>query len=394
MARARHGRLTDKFIEQLAPLPDGRERVVRDGMLAGFLIRVGKRKRSFEIRIEKSPRVCKHLGEYPTLRADAAREKAQEIWNRHRRGEPIDGPTRDAMSIDAAWPLYRERLEQRGRAPRTVEGYVYALARMSDSVRSQPIRDLGMDPAIMLRETDRIRRDHGPTAAIATARFVRAVYRHAQRRDPTLLGNPVAAVEMTEERRDDLPVMSARELSEWWAQVQALPNPIRREAQLFGLLSGLRRNDLISLRWENLDVKRRALRIPRPKGGPKKAFDLVLSRAMLRCLWRARHAGRMLCPEQAVEFVFASRDSKTGHIQGMTKDKVCVSGHGLRRTLATLATHAGVDQNVVARLLNQAGSGITPHYIRTNALGAYLGASQESASAFLVAALGSPRGLT
>ena len=35
MSRARHGKLTDAFVEGLAPREGGRERIVRDGALPG-----------------------------------------------------------------------------------------------------------------------------------------------------------------------------------------------------------------------------------------------------------------------------------------------------------------------------------------------------------------------
>ena len=63
MSRARHALLTDTFIESLAPHEGGTERIVRDGAIPGFLIRVGSRKRSFELRIEKPPKVTKQLGQ-------------------------------------------------------------------------------------------------------------------------------------------------------------------------------------------------------------------------------------------------------------------------------------------------------------------------------------------
>jgi hypothetical protein len=55
----------------------------------------------------------------------------------------------------------------------------------------------------------------------------------------------------------------------------------------------------VELEWENLDLKRRCILVPKPKGGRKREFDLILSRPMIRCLWRARKIGRRLFPEQA-----------------------------------------------------------------------------------------------
>ena len=44
------------------------------------------------------------------------------------------------------------------------------------------------------------------------------------------------------------------QLAAWWAQLQALENPIRREMHLFTLLSGLRRTDVVSASWANIVI--------------------------------------------------------------------------------------------------------------------------------------------
>jgi hypothetical protein len=79
MARGRHGKLTDSYIESLTPKDGGRERIVRDGAIPGFLIRVGSRKRTFELRIEKPPKVTKQLGHWPTVPASEARHIAEDF---------------------------------------------------------------------------------------------------------------------------------------------------------------------------------------------------------------------------------------------------------------------------------------------------------------------------
>ena len=124
MFRARHGLLTDTFIESLAPHEGGRERIVRDGAIPGFLIRVGSRKRTFELRIEKPPKITKQLGRWPTLPASEARQVAEDLWNRHRRGERLDdGPKKGGDTIASTWPRFKARLEDRGKSRRTISAY-------------------------------------------------------------------------------------------------------------------------------------------------------------------------------------------------------------------------------------------------------------------------------
>jgi integrase len=399
MSRARHGKLTDSFVENLRPQENGRERIIRDGAVPGFLIRVGRRKRSFELRIEKRPRVTRPLGHWPDVRASEARQVAEELWEKHRRGEPLDGgPRKGDETVASTWPLLKARLTDDGRSNRTIEGYEHIFRRLSNEVKQRPFREVGADPTIMEREVTRIRellRDKprgGRAMATAAARFVSTVFSFAQSRNPLLAGNPVSAVSTVDPKRRDLPILQSSELPAWWAAVQKLKKEYHREAHLFALLSGLRRNTLVELEWKHLDLKRRCIRIVRPKGGEERVFDLVLSRAMLRCLWRARSVGRRLYPKHAERWVFAG---PVGHVRGdaLTKDGV-LANHALRRTYATLGRAAGVPKDSIRRLLNHSGGDITDHYIRDSGLGRLYAAEQETISAAIVRELGSPRGLT
>jgi integrase len=398
MSRARHGKLTDSYVENLRPQDDGRERIVRDGAVPGFLIRVGQRKRSFELRIEKHPRVTRPLGHWPDVRAVEARRLAEELWEKHKRGEPLDGgPRKDGETLASTWPRFRARLVDDQRSNRTIEGYDHIFKRLSSEVTQRPLRELAADPTIMEREVERIREAlrnsprGGRAMATAVARFVSTLFSFAQMRDPLLAGNPVSAVSTVDPKRTDLPIVQSAELPSWWAAVQKIPKEHQREAHLFALLSGLRRNTLVELEWKHLDLKRRCIRIVRPKGGEERAFDLILSRAMLRCLWRTRRIGRRLYREHADRWVFAG---PVGHVRGdsLTKDGV-PANHALRRTYATLGRAAGVPKDSIRRLLNHSGGDITDHYIRNSGLGRLHATEQETISAAIVRALGSLCGL-
>ena len=135
MARARHGKLTDAYVESLTPRDDRRERIVRDGALPGFLIRVGPRKRTFELRIEKPPKLTRPLGHWPELRASDARRIAEEIWDNHKRGEPPDGgPKKGEDSVRSTWPRFKARLIDDQRSERTIGGYNDVFKRLSEEI--------------------------------------------------------------------------------------------------------------------------------------------------------------------------------------------------------------------------------------------------------------------
>lgn len=399
MVRARLGKLTDTYVEGLRARPDGVERIVRDGGVPGFLVRVGRRKRTFELRIEKPPKITRQLGHWPDVRAGEARRIAEDIWEKHRLGEPLDGGAKKGgETIASTWPLFKARLKDQGRSVRTIDGYEDVFKRLSEDVTECPLAELGADPTIMEREVARIRkllRDKprgGQAMGTAAARFVSVIFSFAKRRNPLLPGNPVSAVSTVDPRRKDLPILNAEDLPAWWEEVQELPREHHREAHLFALLSGLRRNTLVELEWKNLDVKRRAFRIVKPKYGEERAFDLVLSRAMLRCLWRAREVGRRLFPKYAERWVFPG---PVGHVRGdsLTRDGI-LANHALRRTYATIGRGAGVPKDSIRRLLNHSGGDVTDHYIRDSGLGKLHAAEQETISGAIVKAMGSPAKLT
>jgi hypothetical protein len=130
--RARLGKLTDIYVENLKPKPDGRERIVRDGAVPGFIVRVGPRKRSFELRIEKRPKTTRQLGHWPDVRAGEARRIAEDFWEKHERGEPLgNGPRKGEETIASIWPLFKARLTDDAKSKRTIEGYQDLFNRLS-----------------------------------------------------------------------------------------------------------------------------------------------------------------------------------------------------------------------------------------------------------------------
>jgi integrase len=409
MARvARRGRLTDSYVEGLAT-----PGFHRDGVLPGFGIRVGHRRRSFELRIERKgrPKVFQTLGCWPEMKADEARAAAHDILARYERRESIRSPRPDEPTIATLWPLFKKWLQDDGKSRNTIDGYGFAYNRLSDEVKNRPLVDLADDPTIMGDEQNRIREQlsnkkrGGMAAATQSGRLVGALANWAiEKRGLKLSGNPVRGCRTVDPEYEDLPVLVEHEMEDWWRNVQQIPNEVHREALLFTLLSGLRRETVVEMRWQHLDLRRRCIHIPRPKrsNGRSRAFDLVLSRPMIRCLWRARSAGRRLFPKAADTWIFPGPPAHNGrrepieHVRGdaLSTSKSGVFGnHALRRGFSTAAQNAGVDEPTVGRLLNHGGKSVTARYSRSSHLGRMLGAAQEDISAHIVKALGSPRAL-
>jgi len=85
--------------------------------------------------------------------------------------------------------------------------------------------------------------------------------------------------------------MGTRDIRPWFYELLKLQSPVMCEFHWLSLLSGLRRNDLATLRWSDVSILERAITLRAPKGGKKRRFRAPLSHAMLRSLCRAPTCG-------------------------------------------------------------------------------------------------------
>ncbi|WP_331326948.1 hypothetical protein [Methylobacterium fujisawaense] len=107
-----------------------------------------------------------------------------------------------------------------------------------------------------------------------------------------------------------------------------------------------------------------------PADGAKTAFDIPLSRSMVRSILRAILAGRMLHPDKA-EFRLFQADSAAGHMTEHKEKRDILSewGNELRQSCRTLAQPAGVPELDGHLLMNRSLSEVERqlHYTRSAA---------------------------
>lgn len=233
---------------------------------------------------------------------------------------------------------------------------------------------------------DEIARRNGKAAANGAMRTLRAIYNHARRTSRELPpDNPTSGVDWNLETRRDT-TMGIEDLPRWFHEAGRLRHPIRWEFHLFTLLSGSRPGALMQARVEPLDLRRGLLHIPRPKGGARRAFDIPLSRPMIRCLIRSMRASRILHPEAATTWLFAA-DSAEGHMVEHKEERrrLFKWGNDLRQTYRTLGQAAGLSEIDMHLLMNHSLPGANAGYItRAKLLGDHLRSAQERLSRLIV----------
>ena len=322
--------LTDAAVKR-EPFAHGKPRIVRDSKIAGLHVWIGKRKKTFRYQYETArvngTRVrtqIEWLGEHPHHSADEARAKALAIQAARVRGEyvrPVVATAPAPLTFGEAFEGYKAAITKEGKSPRTIADYQDKFDKHLAVWKDKPLaaitrEEVTKQHAAITERAKKARKGKyasGKYAANGTIRLARAIWNFAKNEleTPGLPErNPCRSGKLFHRERARDSGMGAKDLAVWWAQLQQLPNPIRREMHLFMLLSGLRRQDVLTARWDNLDA-RKSLRIPAPKGGVERAFDLPLSEPMLDCLKRAKEAGNTFFPEQSRIWVFPA---ETGHI--------------------------------------------------------------------------------
>ncbi len=387
--------LTDKAIARL-PYATDKQYKVRDTELPGFFVLVGKKKKTFMAQGEfwrdgvREFSAQVKLGECGNVTTRAARSKAKVEIGSIARGERPGEEQKikpGAVTLRKGWVRYRDgHMIRKGRDTRTIENYRDHMERLFEDWLDKPLARLGRQPKLVAERHDKISAENGPYIANGAMRSLRAVYNHARKTNPDLPPmNPVTAIDWnTEQRRDT--GMGIGDMAPWFAELTALTNPIRREFHLMLLLSGSRPTALKNVRIEHVDFRSRLLHIPRPKGGMKKAFDIPLSRPMIRCILRTMRAGRILYPDQAEVWLFPA-DSDSGHLIEHKEERDVLSkwGNDLRQSYRTLAQAAGVSELDIHLLMNHSLPGVNAGYItRDRLLRDHLRNQQERISKVII----------
>ncbi|RWE16388.1 MAG: DUF4102 domain-containing protein [Mesorhizobium sp.] len=380
--------LNDRTVASLELATSG-QYFARDTDLPGFMVLVGKRRKTFVVQGERRKAgqrlsIRMKVAEVGDLTTRKARAKAKDILGKIASGvdprrssqEPeadaanVDLPSIGAPTLRIAWERYRDgHMKKKGRSEGTINNYRDHVERLLADWLDQPLSKFGNDPALVTTRHEKLTKENGAYIANGCMRTLRAIYNHARKVARTLpADNPVSAIDWNAEHRRNS-ALGLSDLEGWFTQLRGLKNPIRREFHLFMLLSGHRPEAIRKARVEHVDFRTRVVHIPRPKGGEVKAFDIPLSNAMIRCLVRVMRIGRALYEEQSRDWLFPA-DSGSGHMaeHKEKRDDLSKWGNDLRQTFRTVAQAAGVAELDVHLLMNHSIPGVNAGYITRNKL--------------------------
>ena len=273
MSEQAQGTITDTVVDALAP---GRDRVLWDRALTGFGVRVYPSGARVYVVQARGPAGTKRttLGRHGVIGAGEARRRAALVIARLRAGEDLaepkvqkpQGPT---LATLAARYL-REHVAVRCK-PSTAAQYRLAIERYIVPALGQlPVAAIGRREVADLQHT---LRDRPAMANLVVATLARLI---DQARAWGVLAegtNPCRSAQKYREKRRERFLTDAefRRLGNALDELEATGrvSPHAASAIRLLMLTGCRRNEILTLRWEDVHLDARELRLADSKTGPR-----------------------------------------------------------------------------------------------------------------------------
>jgi integrase len=377
--------ITKTFVDKLDIPPKvcaGRTEQKRyyDDKLKGFGIRVtsGGTKAFFVEKLVNGTLKRITIGHYPAVTTERARKEAQITLGKIATGiDPIAERKAKKVKGITLTQAFSDYLAARNSLKSTTAiDYQRVLKQVVPDWLDKPLSSITKD-MIAKRHTQ-----HGESNSKARAnlamRLLRAIFNFAINQYQTsdgkniILENPVKRLSHTRswyriERRQG--IIKQHQIANWYDGLMRL-SPYRNvdDAEIWQdyfmliLLTGLRRQEAASLRWDDVDLKAKTLTIKDTKN--REPHTLPMSDFLYDLFARRKKAAEN-------DFVFPS-GSGTGHIVEPRKAMLKVSElsgvaftvHNLRRTFITTAESLDISAYALKRLLNhKMNNDITAGYI-------------------------------
>ncbi len=359
-------KLTKSVIDRLPFAEKGKQVDHWDSELKGFGVRVSATAKTFfAMKRVKGKLTRVTLDKYGIITASEAREKAIRALaelgsgvdvNREKAKDRIRG-----ITLEKAANLY---LEERSLKEGTKTFYRTMIDVHLKAWKNTPLKAITDDMVKAMHK--KLSKSAGEVTANNAMKTLRAIYGYAATEakgdlpdNPTRILSAQKSWNRVEPRKTRI---QDYELPTWHDAVIGLNSPVIRDFLLFTLYNGLRKNEALGLRWDNVDFKGRTFTIVDPKNGKDHTLPFTTYTESIL-------AGRYALREN--DFVFPGT-GKTGHIAEPRKqiEKVgLISGvtfmpHDLRRTFANVAQRI-VTYSELKRLLNHTPekSDVTQDYL-------------------------------
>ena len=390
---------TVKYLDSIIPPSTGRETYLDEGV-NGLTLRVTSNGvMSFIVRKRitgKPTPLYSTLGHYPAMTINQARIQAREIINIISQGVNPNSLKDDAISkysitLQKVFDDYL--LSHTNLAKSTVTNYNSIIKTYLSDWKKKPIAEISRD-MVEQRHRD-IGKGNGkfeesPTRANTTMRLVRALfnYAHGQYEDnkgePLFLHNPVIRITSQKlwfKEKIRQGVVMKYDLKQWYEGVMKLPiqddnqkhfnsSEVVRDFLIFAMFSGLRRNEVLKMKWSDIDFRNHSFTLEDTKNNESHSLPLnfKLDEVLER---RKRDRENPVINPYDNPYIFQGL-LPNGHLHPPKRQLARVrelvgfhfTNHDLRRTFETMANRLNLSNYTLHKLVNHKNSkDITGRYI-------------------------------
>ena len=310
----------------------------------------------------------KTLGSVEELSVEQARARAQELnvgaadW----KSRSYDGPNpigrapREPTLNDIIEDYCDKRLLSHAKKPEKAAADVrWMRDKYMGGLKNQRLSNIARND---LRELHRvIGTKHGHVTANRLVTLLKTLFNWAKKAWDWTGDNPAAFIE----KYHETPRTRALQPEERTVFIEALANEPNRDLRDFLVISvftGVRRSDILSMRWADIAFgSEPTWTIPNPKN--RKPLKVFLMPEVIERLEARRNES---------PWVFPSDRGETGHLVTIKKGwhafvkRTGIKGlhvHDLRRTHGTILEEAGVPISVISKILGHSSTAVTERYL-------------------------------
>lgn len=358
--------LTKKQIDAAKPKDDSWQILPDHGGVPGFGVRVQGHRKVFILRYRTIRGRQRYLtiGQYGVYTLDQARDKARKYLVQISEGGDPAGDLQAQRSAGSVADLCDKWLQLYSKPHR--KSWSEDQRRLKSRVKPRLGRLAAADVKVAdvaALHVDIGNKEGKSVEANRVLELIRTIWNWGIQQGllPRDTENPAKGIKRFKERsrerfvtREELPALAT--------SIGKYPNIYVQGAIWMLLLTGLRKNELLSARWDQVDINRRTLRIPDSKGG--EPIEAPLSEPALVVL-------RLLPPIEGNPYIFPG-GKRGSHLKGLRQFKEIadkaglgdIRPHDLRRTLGSWMAEDGASLALIAKALHHRDLSSTQVYAR------------------------------
>ncbi len=352
-------RLTKRLIDE-TPFPTSGQVFVRDVELPGFALRITKGRKSFILEKRIRGRMRRFtLGPYGPLTVEQARKLAQSEVGAIAHGADPAQRRKDRLHEPTFGDLTEQYLERHAPRKRSERDDRAMLNTHLMLFRARKLTDITRNDVARLHAKIGVAAPYRANRVVA---LLRKMFNLAKDWGLYQGDNPATRIAFfKEESRDRF--VQPEEFPRLFQAIAEEPNVYIRSVFLTALLTGARRSEVLSMRWEDVNLARGEWRIPHTKAG--RPHLLPLPNLLVATLGNLRKV-------EGNPFVFQGHNG-AAHVQNIkrTWHRLQIKAgipdvrfHDLRRTVGSWLAASGESLQLIGKVLNHRDVSTTAIYAR------------------------------